>query len=187
MKTRQIETICQGRKVLDVGCGKAKFPGACGIDYAAAADADLQHDLETFPYPITDDSVDVVLMRNVVEHVRDIVGLMNEIHRITKPNGDVLITTPHFSSLYSYQDPTHIRHLAYDSLEYFTAKTKHSNFYTSRRFTIAARGIDFGKSFPFSQIAKGLFALSAHKYEKHFAFAFPANSLWFHLKPVKYG
>jgi hypothetical protein len=27
------------------------------------------------------------------------------------------VTTPHFSSLYSYQDPTHVRHLAYDSLE----------------------------------------------------------------------
>ena len=50
---------------------------------------------------------------------------------------------------------------------------------------MAGRGIDFGKSFPFSAIARGLFALSPHKYEKHFCFMFPANSLWFHLRVKK--
>jgi len=50
---------------------------------------------------------------------------------------------------------------------------------------MVGRGIDFGKSFPFSGIARCLFGLSPHKYEKHFAFIFPANSLWFHLRVKK--
>jgi len=33
--------------------------------------------------------------------------------------------------------------------------------------------------------APSSFALSAHKYEKHFCFMFPANSLWFHLRVKK--
>lgn len=125
------------------------------------------------------------MLRNVIEHVLDIVGLMEEIHRIGVSGCDVVITTPHFSSLYSYQDPTHLRHLAYDSMDYFTENTLHSNFYTTRRFRLVTKGIDFGKSFPLSYMARGLFALSAHKYEKHFAFVFPANSLWFHLQVTK--
>ena len=35
------------------------------------------------------------------------------------------------------------------------------------------------------EFARGLFALSPHKYEKHFCFMFPANSLWFHLRVKK--
>lgn len=174
-----------GRKILDVGCGRDKIPGAIGIDIAPTSAADVQHDLNTYPWPFPDNSFDVLVMRNVIEHVADVVKLMEEAHRLLLPGADLFITTPHFSSLYSYQDPTHVRHLAYDSLEYFTDKTKHSNFYSTKRFAIAGRGIDFGKSFPFSFIARSLFAISPHKYEKHFAFIFPANSVWFHLKAVK--
>jgi hypothetical protein len=70
-------------------------------------------------------------------------------------------------------------------MDYFTVDTKHSNFYSDRRFRIVAKGLDFGRSFPLSSIARGLAALSMKKYEKHFAFVFPANSIWFHLQIVK--
>ncbi|MGH8678927.1 MAG: class I SAM-dependent methyltransferase [Burkholderiales bacterium] len=185
MNSSQIAALVAGRKVLDVGCGRNKFPGAIGIDFAQNSLADIMHDLNKFPFPIEENSFDVVLCRNVIEHIQDVVGLMEEIHRIGRNSADVVITTPHFSSLYSYQDPTHLRHLAFDSMDYFTEETKHSNFYSSKRFKMAKKEIDFGKSFPFSSIAKCLFVLSPHKYEKHFAFMFPCNSLSFHLKIVK--
>ncbi len=185
MNTRDIERVCEGRDVVDLGCGQGKLAGAFGVDYAGNAHADLQHDLDVYPYPLPDSRFDVVLLRNVIEHVRNVVGLMEEVHRIGKPNGEVIITTPHFSSLYSYQDPTHLRHLALDSMDYFTDDTRHSNFYTDRRFRVIGKGLDFGKSFPFSNVARGLAALSMRKYEKHFAFIFPANSIWFRLQIVK--
>lgn len=185
MNTAEVVRLVAGRRVLDVGCGRNKFKGADGIDYAVNSVADIMHNLNVFPYPIPDDTYDVILCRNVIEHVPDVVSLMEEIHRVGKNGADVVITTPHFSSLYSYQDPTHIRHLAFDSMEYFTEDTKHSSFYSDKRFRMVGRNIDFGKSFPFSHIARGLFALSHHKYEKHFAFIFPANSISFHLQVVK--
>ena len=168
-----------------MGCGRNKFDGTEGIDFSDNSYADIMHDLNVFPYPIQDNSYDVILCRNVIEHVQDIVGLMEEIHRVGKSKADVIITTPHFSSLYSYQDPTHIRHLAYDSMDYFTAETKHSNFYSDKRFKMIDKSIDFGKSFPLSYLAKFFFKLSKHKYEKHFAFIFPCNSLFFHLQVDK--
>jgi SAM-dependent methyltransferase len=180
-----MKALCAGKSVLDVGCGRNKYPGAEGIDFAENSEADVRHDLNRFPYPLPDSRYEVVLLRNVIEHLQDIVRLMEEVHRVGRPKADVVITTPHFSSLYSYQDPTHIRHLALDSMEYFVDDTKHSNFYSNKRFRIVGRGLDFGRSFPFSMIAKALFAASAHEYEKHFCFMFPANSLWFHMQVMK--
>ena len=185
MKTGDIERLCQGRTVLDLGCGQNKFRGSVGVDYAGNSAADVQHDLDQYPYPLQVSSFDVILLRNVIEHVHNVVGLMEEVHRLGRPDADVVITTPHFSSLYSYQDPTHIRHLALDSMDYFTSDTRHSNFYTNCRFRIVAKGLDFGRSFPLSNVARGLAAMSMRKYEKHFAFIFPANSLWFHLQVLK--
>jgi SAM-dependent methyltransferase len=185
VKSSDIERLCEGKKVLDIGCGRNKFPGATGIDFAEQAGADVRHNLNAFPYPLADDAFDAIVLRNVIEHLADVVKLMEEVHRVGRNGADVVITTPHFSSVYSYQDPTHVRHLAYDSLEYFVDETKHSNFYSSRRFVMVQRGLDFGKSFPFSSIARALFGLSPHKYEKHFAFMFPANSLWFHMRVKK--
>jgi SAM-dependent methyltransferase len=185
MNTADMEQLCRGRKAVDLGCGRDKIANAIGVDFAGNANADVRHDLDAYPYPFADGAFEVVVLRNVVEHVRNVVGLMEEVHRIGQAGADVLITTPHFSSLYSYQDPTHLRHLALDSMDYFTADTKHSNFYSSARFRMIGRGFDFGRSFPFSAVARSLAWVSAHKYEKHFAFMFPANSLWFHLQVVK--
>ena len=185
MKNKQLAELAHGRRVLDIGCGRNKYQGAVGIDFATCADLDISYDLNVFPYPLEESSFDVILLRNLIEHIQNIVGLMEEIHRVGVNAADVIISTPHFSSLYSYQDPTHVRHMAYDSMDYFTEDTAHANFYTDKRFRMMEKEIDFGKSFPFSYIAKGLFALSKHKYEKHFAFVFPANQLHFHLKVLK--
>ena len=41
-------------RVLDVGCGSKKYPGAVGLDLSADTDADVVHDLDAFPYPLED-------------------------------------------------------------------------------------------------------------------------------------
>jgi len=177
-----ISIISKNRRVLDIGCGNNKHPGSIGIDFSNINDVDISYNLENMPYPIDDNSFDVVILQNVIEHIQDIVGLMEEIHRIITPGGDILISTPHFSSLYSYQDPTHVRHMAYNSMDVFIDETTHLNFYSQLRFKMINKSIDFGKSFPLSYIARTLFTLSNHKYEKHFSFIFPANQLHFHMQ-----
>ena len=169
------------------GVRQGQDSGSTGIDIAVASEADVRHDLGVFPYPVESDAYDAIFCRNVIEHVPNVVKLMEEIHRAGRPGAEVFITTPHFSSVYSYQDPTHVRHLSWESLDYFTTNTRHSNFYTDRRFEMVSREMDFGKSFPFSTVARALFALSPRRYEKHFAFMFPANSLFFRLRVVEVG
>lgn len=47
--------------------------------------------------PFEDNSFDVVLCNHVLEHVRDDIAAMREIHRVLKPNGFAILQVPFFS------------------------------------------------------------------------------------------
>ena len=74
-------------KILDVGCGQNKFPGAIGIDSNPRTNADVIHDLGVVPYPFPDDEFDRIICRHVIEHVPDVMSFVSELHRITRPGG----------------------------------------------------------------------------------------------------
>ena len=171
-------------KILDVGCGQRKRENAIGIDVNPRSQADLIHDLNVFPWPSPDDEFDLIYCHHILEHLDDVVGTIEEIHRIARNGAVVEIRTPHFSSLYSWQDPTHRHHFALESFDYFTEQTNHTRFYTDRRFRIVEKRIEFGKSL-ISFLPRLIAWFSVHKYEKHFAFIFPANDLFFRLQVVK--
>lgn len=109
----------EGKKFLDVGCGLGYFSvraskfGAriYGIDignrlvgicrnrcpkgkFSVASGAKL---------PFKDNSFDIVLCTEVIEHVNDQKGVINEIFRVLKKDGYLVITTPNkvFKPLYS--------------------------------------------------------------------------------------
>ncbi len=67
--------------VLDLGCGQRKLPGSVGVDFNQDSDADVIHDLNRFPYPFPNDQFDVVHCDGILEHLDDIVRVMEEIHR----------------------------------------------------------------------------------------------------------
>lgn len=146
--------------------------------------ADIVCDLERPPYPLRSDSFDRIVLNNVIEHLNDIVSVMQELHRIARDGAEIIIRTPHFSSLYSWQDPTHKHHLAYDSFDYFSVNAGHIGYYANVKFELLEKRIIFGKSV-LSVIPRLLWRLSKHKYEKHFAFVFPANDLLFRLRVIK--
>jgi len=118
------------RKILDVGCGQNKFPGAIGIDANPRTQADIIHDLGVFPYPFGDDEFDEVISRHVIEHVPDVLGFVNELHRITKPGGRIKIVTPHYSNPDWATDPTHRNHFNSYSFTCFMPDRTPFPFYT---------------------------------------------------------
>ncbi len=81
-------TTSTKKKILDVGCGQNKFPGAIGIDANPSSHADVIHDLGVFPYPFADNEFEEIICRHVIEHVPDVLGFVNELHRITKSGGN---------------------------------------------------------------------------------------------------
>ncbi|MEM5793516.1 MAG: methyltransferase domain-containing protein [Candidatus Aenigmatarchaeota archaeon] len=171
-------------KILDLGCGKNKFEGAIGIDFCKDTKADIVHDVNVFPYPFEDDTFDKVIMNHIIEHLDNIVRVMEEVHRISKPDAEVYIKKPHFSCRDSWRNPTHKHHLAIDSFDYFTDNPMLTTYYTKARFKIVKKEITFSNSL-LSVIPRLLYKISKNKCEKHFAFMFPANNLLFELRVSK--
>lgn len=106
-------------RIIDIGCGKVKqYSSAIGIDSVYPSRADLIADLER-GLPIADRSVDHLFAVHVLEHIRELVVLMNEIHRVLKPAGVLHVLAPHWQHPNAVADPTHVRLLTIDTFKYF--------------------------------------------------------------------
>jgi hypothetical protein len=108
--------------VLDVGCGSAKHVGAFGLDIRSNAHADLVHDLRSTPWPVPADHYEQVLCHDIIEHMSDTGAFVREVYRVCAPGAVVEIRTPHFSSWYAYNDPTHLHSFGYFFLDHFTTE-----------------------------------------------------------------
>ena len=108
--------------VLDVGCGRNKVPGAIGLDRFPLEGVDVIHDLQQFPYPFSNDYFDHIHAHHVIEHLPDVGPFMAELNRIAKPGGLLYLSTPHYSSMGSWRDPTHYQHFSIYTFEYFTRR-----------------------------------------------------------------
>lgn len=108
--------------VLDLGCGKNKVEGTWGVDVRREPGVQVLADIER-QLPFKTSSVDVVWLRHVIEHVRDLVGLMEEISRICRPGGTVEIVVPYYTSRGAFRDPTHVRYITEDTFQYFEPPT----------------------------------------------------------------
>lgn len=134
------------RIVVDLGCGFRKHPGALGVDIARLPTVDIRADI-TRTLPFRDSSVDEVHASHVLEHLDDLVGFLNEVYRICKPNGLVHFRFPHGSSSYiTWKDPTHRRALFLDTLAYFDPHTPDGflfHYYHRARFRIVRKRLTF--------------------------------------------
>jgi len=120
-------------KILDVGCGWHKTPGAIGMDANPKTHADVIHDLGSIPYPFADDEFDRVVCSHVAEHVPDVMAFIAELHRVTRPGGTILILTPHYSNPDWPTDPTHRNHFNSYSFNCFVEDRQLFPFYTDVR------------------------------------------------------
>lgn len=131
-------------RTLDVGCGNNKIPGAIGIDLVAGTQADIVHDLNITPWPVETSSFDFVRLWSVLEHLRDVVAVINEVHRVSRSGATVVIGLPHFSSINAYTDPTHVHLFSSSSFDYFLEGTeleRQHGFYSTARFQLLERRV----------------------------------------------
>jgi SAM-dependent methyltransferase len=111
-----------GHRVLDIGCGRNKLPGAVGLDNVAHSGVDIVVNLND-PLPLGEALFDVVNADQVLEHVQNLPGLMREIHRVLAPGGLLVAHVPYFRSSWAHVDPTHVRAFTIRSLDYFIHDT----------------------------------------------------------------
>lgn len=129
---------------LDVGCGNNKIHGAVGIDVRANTQADMVHDLNVTPWPLEGNKFEFIRLWSVLEHLRDVVAAMNEVHRVAKPGATVIIGVPHFSSVNAYTDPTHEHFFSSSFLDYCiedSTEVRKYGFYGEARFRLEERRV----------------------------------------------
>lgn len=174
--------------VLDLGCGNKKRPGAVGIDVNPETDADVVHNLDTFPYPFSNDSFDEVVADNVIEHLDDVIAVMEELHRITRPGGTVTIIVPYFRSRWASLDPTHRHFFGVESFSYFDPDHVHSTLYNYSKARFRPESVIFNESIPVRRCRRLVRALANRwplRYEVHLSHLIPLDDLTFRLRVVK--
>ena len=96
---------------LNLGCGERREEGYVNVD--KFGEPDVKHDLEQFPWPWEDNSVEEVMMIHVLEHLGQLtevyLGIIKELYRVCEPDATIRIAVPHYRHDNFAADPTHVR------------------------------------------------------------------------------
>ncbi|MDD4938556.1 MAG: methyltransferase domain-containing protein [Candidatus Omnitrophica bacterium] len=118
---------------LNLGCGQRRIPGFTGVDNNPnATAAQVTHNLESFPYPFEDNSVDEILMDHILEHLESPINILIELYRICKDEAQITLKSPHFSC--NWLHPGHKSGISTMLFGYFDRST--SDFYGDCRFKV---------------------------------------------------
>ena len=108
---------------LNLGSGSKILHGYINVDKYNYYKPDVVHDLEIFPYPFKDDSVDEILLSHVLEHIGQspgiFLGIIKEFYRICHNNSLIKIIVPHPRHDDFISDPTHVRPITISGLQLF--------------------------------------------------------------------
>lgn len=114
-------------KKLDIACGQTKSEGWIGVDIAPGDGVDIVHDLEVFPWPFEDNSIDEARCSHYVEHTKDLLKWFDEVYRILKPGAQIQVIAPYYTSMRCWQDPTHTRAISEATFLYANKSWREAN------------------------------------------------------------
>lgn len=106
---------------LHLGCGMHYREGWVNVDNSPMARVDHLVDLDdkNLKLPFEDNQFDEVEAIDVLEHIREIIPLMNELWRVMKEGAVFTIEVPYAGSVDFYKDPTHVRGFIPQTFKYF--------------------------------------------------------------------
>ena len=115
---------------LHLGCGNIHLEGYVNIDVDPKCNPDIVCDLENALIPgITENSVDEIFTHHCLEHIENIIPLMQYCYKILKPGHQFRIEVPSGHNLiWAMRDPTHKR-LFFDQTFLYFIKTRYTPYY----------------------------------------------------------
>jgi ubiquinone/menaquinone biosynthesis C-methylase UbiE len=109
---------------LNLGCGSKILAGWHNVDKYPTFAPDEVVDLEVFPWPWPDHSVDEVLLSHVLEHLgattEVYLGIIKELYRVCRDGAKIVIAVPHPRHDNYLGDPTHVRPITPDGMMLFS-------------------------------------------------------------------
>ena len=110
----------KGLLKVDLGGGLYPRDGYLTIDMEGAeVICDLNEGI-----PLEDNSVGVINASHLIEHLRDPLKTMKEIHRVLAHGGWAFIEVPSTDGRGAWQDPTHVSFWNENSFHYYTKRSK---------------------------------------------------------------
>jgi len=115
------------KKILVLGAGLRRFPGAIHLDINSATNPDIVHDLMKYPWPFEDNRFKSIIAEHILEHIwthGDVEGffkLFREIWRICQNGARIICEMPYAGHTIAFDDPGH-RSFWTPTLFYFVSK-----------------------------------------------------------------
>jgi SAM-dependent methyltransferase len=154
------------------------------MDVVALKGVDVVHDFNVFPYPFKDSAFDLILANHALEHVNDLLRVMEEFQRILAPGGVVQVMVPYFSSPNAYRDPTHKIWFTSQTFSYCAPH----HYYSKASFVVLKKRVFFFSNANFmtskwySWPLDTLFTLTLPLYERFLCYLFPISEIHFLLQ-----
>jgi hypothetical protein len=191
--------IALGKHIkINIGSGETHLHGFYNLDLMPLDGIDIVADLNNPLDQLPDNCVCEIYSRHTFEHVHNIMGLMQEIHRIVHPGGTIQIIVPHFSNIYSFSDPTHVRFFGLYTMNYFVpthlqpSKRKVPSYYGNSQFDIDSINIEFYQESRFERLFVPFFWRLVNRsfawqefYERRLSSLFHAWQIKYNLTPIK--
>jgi len=132
--------------ILNLGCGLKPMAGKGIINHDIERHhefVDVEWDLDIMPWAWQDNEFAQIYSIDVFEHlIPNLIQVLNECHRILKPDGILHLKYPLYTSARIHDDPTHRHFYSLNSVDYVDDKTdygKRYGFYTTRRWQILSK------------------------------------------------
>ena len=107
---------------LHLGCGRDIREGWINLDSRPLPGVNVVADLDDCrktPLSFPDNSIDEFLGSHVLEHLRDPLAFMQELHRVASDGAKLIFRVPYGSSDDADADPTHVRSYFQSSFQFF--------------------------------------------------------------------
>lgn len=127
---------------LNIGCGARQYEGYTNLDICEPAD--IIHDLNNFPYPFKDNSIEFIRAEHVLEHLKDPELFFKEIHRILEKGGRIHIKVPHHSAEGAYSTIGHRSFFNEDAINN-VCKVVGDNQLNKNRFKLIKKKVNCGR------------------------------------------
>jgi ubiquinone/menaquinone biosynthesis C-methylase UbiE len=174
-------------KKLNLGSGLDYKEDYTNLDNNKNLKADVYHNIETIPYPFEDNQFEEIYCHHILEHLHDLLGVMEELWRISKPGGKINIYGPCTGSFEVDVDLTHKRSLNSQTFRRcFKPEGDTWGFYTKAKFKVLRDYIKFyGPWFKPIEYLVNRSRRIKNVYERHFAYTVQAKEINIVLEVVK--
>ena len=172
-------------KKLNLGCGKVIKEGYINLDIVPMEGVNVIHNIENTPLPFKNNTFDEVYASHILEHVKNFMPLMEDLHRVCKKDAVIKIKAPYFASTSAFSDPTHVRFLTLKTFNCFDPDN-YNNFITKARFKTTSRKLLLTrKNWWVNKPAEFIVNRFQWIYERCFCFIFPFQEIHYELQVVK--